>query len=59
VAVLAGSAGKMRRASATLMESNQSITDILDIWIIPRFIISPDKFTAYFSVSPTQFRSKH
>jgi AraC family transcriptional activator of mtrCDE len=50
---------KMRRAAAILLESNQTITDISLNLGYSSIHYFTKQFTAYFGVSPTQFRSRH
>jgi AraC family transcriptional activator of mtrCDE len=50
---------KMRRAAATLLESNRSITDISLYLGYASIHYFTKQFTAYFGVSPTQFRNRH
>lgn len=50
---------KMRRASVSLLESNQSITDISSQFGYSSIHYFTKQFTAYFGVSPTQFRNRH
>nr|WP_275900566.1 helix-turn-helix transcriptional regulator [Paenibacillus periandrae] len=50
---------KMRRAAATLLESNRSITDISMYLGYASIHYFTKQFTAYFGVSPTQFRNRH